>query len=361
MPPTAEYLRANVAQAGVNMLFGAASVISSLGLRHFNPILFGLLRAVITTIVLVLVRWDERLICWARSSVHSHDLLRFMASGFCLFVGEIFYIMGVELAGSIRASLWQPSQPIWTMAITALLGHEQLTLKKCVGILLAFTGCTIMVAGRGGGDDKGRLWIRALLGNLCLLINCSLGTPLYIIAVKPLLKKYSAFACAGFTFAINSTFFALALAFAPLAYANRELVPPTDIKDWLSVLYVAIFATVLPYSLQLWATRVLPASLVSAYYVLQPVAAAALVYTLMWLGLVHHLDGAQLSDLGSIAVVFGLVVVILETPPERQIPEDECRLTEDPEGVVSETYTAIHRATSPTNGQDSSKHKVSFD
>lgn len=359
MPPTAEYLRANVAQAGVNMLFGAASVISSLGLRHFNPILFGLLRAVITTILLVLVRWNERLLCWAPNRVHRDNLWRFMASGFCLFVGEIFYIMGIELAGSIRASLWQPSQPIWTMAITALLGHEKLTLKKCVGILLAFTGCTIMVAGRGKGDETGHGWINELLGNLCLLINCSLGTPLYIIAVKPLLKQYTAFACAGFTFAINSTFFAAALAFAPLAYDNQELVPPTDIKDWLSVLYVAIFATVLPYSLQLWATRVLPASLVSAYYVLQPVAAAALVYTLIWLRVVKNLQRGQLSDLGSIAVLVGLVVVILETPPERQIPEDECRLTEDPEGVVSETYTAIHRSASPTNGQDSKK--IGFD
>mmetsp|Transcript_6432 Transcript_6432/g.19515 ORF Transcript_6432/g.19515 Transcript_6432/m.19515 type:complete len:369 (-) Transcript_6432:254-1360(-) len=324
-----EYVRANLAQAMVNMLFGAASVVSSLGLHEFNAVVFGLIRAVLTTVLLVVMRWEQRLLCGSKLRVRKEDVARFVAAGFCLFVGEYFYILGVELAGSIRASLWQPSQPIWTMAITAILGHERMSWKKGFGVACAFAGCAIMVLGRADGGGSRHSSLVALLGNVCLFINCSLGTPLYIIAVKPLLDEYPPFAVAGLTFAINSVCFGVALSFMPLLVDPATLIPPLESLTWASVIYVAVFATVLPYVLQLWATRLLPASLVSAYYVLQPVAAAALVYTLLALHLASSLQTGQLSDLGSIAVLAGLVVIIRETPPDDHVPDDECRLNGD--------------------------------
>ncbi|KAJ8608929.1 hypothetical protein CTAYLR_005305 [Chrysophaeum taylorii] len=345
--PSSEYVRANFAQATVNILFGASSVISSLGLHSFNAVLFGLIRAVITTIVLVGLRWDERLVWWPKLRVRRTDVSRFCFAALCLFIGEFFYILGVEFAGSIRASLWQPSQPIWTMAITALLGHERLGCKKLFGILLAFCGCAVMVLGRAEtAQGDGKTLVKELLGNLCLFINCSLGTPLYIIAVKPLLNEYPPFAVAGLTFALNSACFAVALAFLPLVYDDVSVLePPVGFLLWCSVIYVAIFATVLPYALQLWATRVLPASLVSAYYVLQPVAAAALVYTLLALHLVNNLQTGQRSDLGAIAVLFGLFVVVRETPQsDHATPEDECSLNGDyADGSHSPQYNNLRR------------------
>lgn len=195
-----------------------------------------------------------------------------------------------------------------------------------LGLLLAFTGCAIMVLGRSskGQDEKGE--VRALLGNLCLFINCSLGTPLYIIAVKPLLNDYPPFAVAGLSFTLNSVCFGITLSLMSLFIADvHQLVPAVDPWSWAAVTYVAIFATVLPYSLQLWATRVLPASLVSSYYVLQPVAASAIVYTLLALRIgTGTLSPGQLSDLGSIAVLIGLAVVVLGTPSPEQVPDDEC-------------------------------------
>lgn len=312
-----EYLSANLAQATVNVLFGAASVVSKLGLTEFNPVLFGLIRAVLTTVILVLMRWNQRLMCSPQIQLRQEDVARFCAAAVCLFVGEIFYILGIQFAGSIRSSLWQPSQPIFTMALTAMLGHERLSAKKIFAMILAFLGCATMVLGRApaAASDSESTLSRELIGNACLFINCSLGTPLYIIAVKPLLKEYPPFSVAGLTFALNSICFGAVLSFSPLFVDDLStLVPPKELLTWASVVYVAVFATVIPYSLQLWATKVLPASLVSAYYVLQPVAAVALVYTLIFLNLAPDLEKAQLSDLGSIAVIVGLLIVIRETP-----------------------------------------------
>ena len=312
-------LMANLAQALANVLFGAASVVSQLGEEQFNAVFFGLLRALITTFVLLALKPAERLLCCGPLQVRREDIGRFMMAGCCLFIGEFFYLLGVQFAGSIRASLWQPSQPIWTMALTWILGHERLGFLKGCGILFAFAGCVVMVVCRvddkSHDDDGQSSFIRSLLGNLFLFINCSVGTPLYIVTVKPLLREYPPFSVAGLTFAVNSVFFGITMALSPLVYSAEDLAPPVTAWAWASVVYVAVVATVLPYALQLWATKILPASLVSAYYVLQPVAAAALVYTLLALHLASKsLSGAQLSDLGSLAVLAGLAVVIYETP-----------------------------------------------
>lgn len=82
-----DYVRANAAQALVNVLFGAASVVSLLSLKEFNMVLFGLVRAVLTTIFLVFMRWDERLLCASRLRVRVNDVGRFCAAGLFLFVG----------------------------------------------------------------------------------------------------------------------------------------------------------------------------------------------------------------------------------------------------------------------------------
>ena len=42
---------------------------------------------------------------------------------------------------------------------------------------------------------------------------------------------------------------------------------------WAAVAYIVVFATLAPYVMQLWASSALPASLISAYYALQPVSA----------------------------------------------------------------------------------------
>jgi len=189
------YLLANLAQAFVNVLFGASSVVSQLGLHDVNAVLFGLIRALVTTVCLVLFRPSERLICCGRLTVRKEHITRFCVAGLCLFVGEFFYILGVEFAGSIRASLWQPSQPIWTLAMTWAIGQERMSVLKAAGIVFAFAGCAIMVLCRTREDDddgessseKEASFIKDLVGNAFLFVNCTIGTPLYIITVKPLL------------------------------------------------------------------------------------------------------------------------------------------------------------------------------
>lgn len=301
------FLAANLAQMTVNLLFGVASVVAAFTLRGadaVNPFAFGAARAALTCAAL------GAALAWRGETprVPRADLPRFAAASFCLFVGEFFYILGVRYAGSIRASLWQPSQPLWTLGITAALGRERLTWPRALGVALAFGGCAAMILGKAGGAGG-----RAYVGDACLLVNCSLGTPCYIVAVQPLLRRHAPLAAAAVNFAFNTGFFLAALAAAAAAApdADPPLAARPSPRALLGVAYVAVLATALPYVLQLRAAARLPASLVSAYYVLQPVAATALVYALLGAGVRSPaLARARASDLFGVFVLAGLAVVV---------------------------------------------------
>ena len=141
MPPS--FLTANLAQALVNVLFGSSSVAAAIGLSDkVDPLSFGLLRvgfACVGIVIMALANGD--------SVFATRDALKLAAMSLLLWTSEIMDLTGVQLAGSIAASIWQPSQPIFALVITAVLGTERLTLARVAGIALAFAGCAVMVKG----------------------------------------------------------------------------------------------------------------------------------------------------------------------------------------------------------------------
>jgi len=81
-----------------------------------------------------------------------------------------------------------------------------------------------------------------------------------------------------------------------------------------AVMYWAIFATALPQRLQLFANKILRASLVSVYYGLQPVATLVIGYAIILATPAPHfgLRRARWADLGGLGVLAGLFIVVRE-------------------------------------------------
>ena len=60
--------------------------------------------------------------------------------GFFIFINQLGFIVGEKLASAAIGSAWQPTQPIMTAAVGMVLGTEQITTWKLLGMLLAATG-----------------------------------------------------------------------------------------------------------------------------------------------------------------------------------------------------------------------------
>uniref|UniRef100_A0A7S0NX45 EamA domain-containing protein n=1 Tax=Calcidiscus leptoporus TaxID=127549 RepID=A0A7S0NX45_9EUKA len=321
------FLKGNLAQAAVNVLYGLSGVVGGIGVHDVNPAVFGAIRcwqcAGLLLIPALVGLRDNCVLCstavLAKRAARDWKLLALLS--LFLFQGEFFYMLGLRLAGTISASLWQPSQPVFTIVIAALLGREQLTYRRVAGVALTFTGCVVMVLGAVPSGDGQR---SSFLGHACLLINC-LGTPLFILASKPLLARgYEPLLLTTLAFGGNSVLFAASVVLVGTAPALGELMcardeggecaPMWSISggSWLAVTYISLMGTAVPFVLQMVAIKRLHASLVSAYYALQPVAATAVTYVVLTLTPPPHLGlrAARPSDLGGLLVLVGLGIVV---------------------------------------------------
>jgi drug/metabolite transporter (DMT)-like permease len=245
------------------MIFGSGAVAGAFGLTGHggaHPVVFGGLRAVICAVVLttssVVLKCcsaaTTRSAAPALSTLLSDDRRHYARTCFFLFSGEVFYILGVALAGPVTASLWQPSQPVFTLLFVTCSGLERFRWRRLAGILVTVAGCAGMLVGAVLEAERGSAAGRSsFAGNVCLLLNC-LSTPVYLIVSRPLLARgYHPVVLAAATFWGASLCFALAVGGSALVL-TRALGPVVWLngRGLLGCVYVALVGTALPFPLQ---------------------------------------------------------------------------------------------------------------
>ena len=137
---------------------GFKTVVDKAGLlevRGLHPVLFGMLRVVVTTALLGSA-WVCCATCScgtrAASAAPMRHLVRsdgalFVVMGCCLFCSEFFLGVGFRMAGFFTNALWQPSQPVFAMMLAVLVGIERLTIVRALGVAVTVTGSILMAFG----------------------------------------------------------------------------------------------------------------------------------------------------------------------------------------------------------------------
>ena len=73
------------------------------------------------------------------------DAAKVFLLGFCMFLSQLLYIMGIEMSGVLIASCIQPTIPVFTVLMGILLKMETAHPQKLIGILFAVLGAICMV------------------------------------------------------------------------------------------------------------------------------------------------------------------------------------------------------------------------
>lgn len=204
----------------VQVIFGIGSVVGKLGVSKFNPVLFALIREVCAgPLLVVMALFTEG--CLIKFCHRSS--WRFVAGGVFLFANQLCFIVGEKLSSAVIGSAWQPSQAIFTVVLTIILCMEKPTVLKIVGILVACGGAVFMVM--WGADVNTDGDVNDVLGNILFAVNC-LGTSLYVIVTKPLLKQYPPLSVTGFCYICASIFMAVAAVAINLTPSAIQLICP---------------------------------------------------------------------------------------------------------------------------------------
>lgn len=335
-----------------NSIFGMGSIVAALGLPATNPLAFSFVREICSGSLLLLLS------ALTNMGASSSDYLivprrihfpEFGRLGALLFINQAAYLVGIGLAGPVTGSVWQPSAPIITVAISMLWGMEQVNARRLMGVLIAFMGDAAMVllSDRTHDDTHGgatAFWI----GNAMFLMNCS-ATAFYILLSKQVLATYPALTVTAWSYNLASilmmgaTFLSDSL---PLVLSLICPSCPASQGDGSSSMlcipraalpalaYYIVFQSVAAWGLILWANQYATGTLVIGYSVLQPVTSVLFTTFFLITHLVAscHESGAPTPCLnepslgtlcGMAGVACGLYLVVQTEPTALVIDQEQ--------------------------------------
>ncbi|MEZ4863409.1 MAG: DMT family transporter [Caldilineaceae bacterium] len=245
------------------ILVGATIVVTRFVIGQSTPAALALLRYTIGFACLVLPVLLAPRVRFAR-----RDLLPIALLGITQF-GILITLLNYALQyiPSARAALLFATFPLMTMVIAALLGHEQITPPKAVGVLLTIVGVGIALGDKAivavGADQS---WI----GELAVLASALSGA-LCSVLYRPYLRKYSALPMSAFAMLASVGFLACIAAGEGFFQSLPSFTP----AGWLSVLFIGVSSGV-GYYLWLWALSRTAATNVTVFLALNPITATVL-------------------------------------------------------------------------------------
>lgn len=217
------------------------------------------------------------------------DFPRILAVGFLGFtVYHVFLNYGERTVSAGAASLIVSFTPVMTALLACFLLRERLRFLGWAGIAVSVSGVALISFGEGGGIalDPGSL----------LILLASLGSSLYNVFQKPLLKRYDPIAFTTYAMTAGTLFMLVFLPGLSGAIARAPL------EATLSVAYLGVFPGAIAYSTWTYALSRMPASRLATTLYLAPVLAIAIAW--VWIGEIPTL----LSLLGGVITLAGVVL-----------------------------------------------------
>lgn len=292
MSPT---LRAHLALFVANLIYGINYTIAKevMGV-HIAPFGFILLRVSVT----VLLIWSTAQL-FKKEKVERSDFKLLLLCGLTgVGINQLLFFWGLSLTSPINSSIIMVTTPLLVLIIAAVLVGNSFTTTKTLGVLIGLGGAVALLLVKPSDKNISG----DLFGDLLTFIN-ALSYGIYLVLVKPLLKKYHPITVMKWVF-LFGLIPVLPAGFTQLSEVHWATFSPAI---WASVAFVVIGTTYFAYLLNTYGLISLSPSVVSAYIYLQP-ALAALFAILMGK---DHMDWIKLS---STAMIFLGVYLVNRKP-----------------------------------------------
>lgn len=297
-------LSAHLALLGANLIYGANYIIAK-GVMpgKIGPSAFVFIRI----IGACLMFWAIRI--FLKQSILKKDIPRLILCGLLgVATNQLFFFHGLNLTSPIDASIIITFIPVMVLLLSALILKEKITRNKMWGIIIGGVGAFLLVWYGNTADGTS-----SILGNIYVLINAS-SYALYLVIVKPLMKKYHPITVISWVFFFGM-FFMLPFGMPDILKTDFSTF---DLNTYLAVTYVVIGTTFFAYLFNIYALNYVSPAITSSYVYLQPAVSFIMVSIYAyWLG---HTEYAQ--DINGIKIASCILVVagvyLISTPVRKQ-------------------------------------------
>lgn len=277
-------LRIICAHAFTILIWGTAFPAIRLGLESYTPEHLTLLRLLIASFILLLFSFIYKLRLPDLKDIPA--IFIFGALGFTIYHIALNYGEKTVNAGS--ASLIISVTPIVTAILASVFLNEKMKLNGWIGGVMSFAGIALISFSQGDA-------IQLNSGGLFILL-AAISESLFFVFQTSSLKKYGFLPFTIYTI-LSST--VCMLIFLPGVY-QEILVAPLEVS--LSVIYLGVFPTVLPYIALAYIISRAGASEATSSLYLTPITACFIAW--IWLGEVPTL----VSIIGGGITILGIVI-----------------------------------------------------
>lgn len=247
---------------------GAAIVASKFVIDQTTPAALAMLRYGIGFLCLAPV-----VLAISRQKIALRDIIPVSILGILQF-GILIALLNyaLQFIPSARAALILATFPLQTMVLAALLGRENLTWFKSLGVLATLAGIAIALGSDIFTQSSDTPWI----GDAAVALSAFCGA-VCSIYYRPYLERYPAQNVSALAMLASVGFLAI------LAASEQSLsgIGHIDRSGWYAIIFIGISSGI-GYFTWLWALKMMSPTRVTMFLALSPITSAALGF--LWLG-----------------------------------------------------------------------------
>ena len=273
----------------MTIIWGTNYALIKTAFRELDPHAFNALRLILASAVMVWAsvafrrRWSARRVAAADdpgvvasifhtpAPVTRGDLIRLVwlgLVGHCLY--QYLFVGGLAKTSVANGALLVSATPVVISLLSTITGKEKIGALHWAGTLLSLLGIYIVV-GRGAQVSA------SSLGGDLRLMGAVVCWALYTIGARPLMVRHSPVGVTTLSMLFGTLFY------LPLAAPQLSRVPWDAVSalTWMKLVYSALFAICVAYTIWYAAVRAIGSARTSVYSNLLPIVAMITAY--VWL------------------------------------------------------------------------------
>jgi drug/metabolite transporter (DMT)-like permease len=244
------------------LLWSANFIIGKVALREFPPLLLGALRIGLAGIFLAPAYWRKTRATGGIWPPADLMLLAFLAA--CNVGNQLLFLFGLHRTSVAHSALILGLGPIFVLLIAAATGLEQITMRKTAGMILALGGVAALAyQASGNAPTEATIAGDTITAAACVLFS------LFAVFGKKAAERHSTVAVNGFAYLSGAVLLAPILLWQARGFSFGQV----SAAGWTSLVYMALFPSVVCYLIYYHALTHISASRVSAFIYLEPVIA----------------------------------------------------------------------------------------
>ena len=247
------------------LLWSANFIIGKVALREFPPLLLGALRIGLAGIFVAPAFW-RRVRAGERFGSGS-DLALLLFLAFCNVGNQMLFLLGLQRTSVAHSALIIGVGPIFVLLIAAAAGIDRITVRKTVGMLIALGGVAVLVR-QVSAAERGQA---TLAGDSITFAACVLFS-MFAVYGKRATKRHSTVGVNGFGYLAGGLLLVPVILWQSSGFSFARISP----AGWSSLIYMALFPSLICYLIYYHALSHISASRVAAFIYLEPVIATLL-------------------------------------------------------------------------------------